>query len=376
VSFLTGITGLQTGADTGAVSFINAAASTNTLSIVADPAHAVTYTLKNDTTADSLTLNLGTATTTGFTVTGGASIGAIETVSIASNGTLTAGVSTGTNALALTDAAVTTLNVSGAESLTLTGLTGNTVTTVHDTMGAGSTLTLVTAATATAGATVTDGDGSLVFTGAAAATKVDMITAGNGNDTITEAAGTNTVTLGNGTNVVSLLGSGNQTVVVGTGLNGVTLGTGQSHVTFGAHASTIHDTVILGTATSANAYSVIAGLQHGDSISFGTDTTAFRAADGTATAGTAATAQIVLNPATAAFADYIAAAVDGVHSVQGEVSWFQFGGNTFIVEQHSATHVATFTAGTDNIVELVGLVNLAATASTATVGGAAHTIIL
>ena len=368
VSVLTGIKGVQVGVDGGSgVTFANVAAGTS-LSLLADAGHAVTYGLKADTATDSIQLNLGTSKTTGVTFTGGASIGAIETVNIASNGTVTSGVSTGTNSLALADTAVTKLVVTGAESLTLTGLTSNTITTVDATgVAKGATFTLTTAATATAGATVTAASGNLVFTGAAAVGKADTITAGNGDNTINEAAGNNIVTLGNGTNSVTLAGAGNNTLTVGTGANTVVVGSGQNTITFGAHASGTLDSLTVGVATSANTYSTVTGLQHLDTLVLDStaNTVVFNG-------GTAALAKISLNNSTALFADYIAQASSGNGSAHGIVSWFQFGGNTYVVDDVSAG--ASFVAGADNIVKLVGLVDLAATGSAAAI--AAHGITL
>lgn len=368
VSVLTGIKGVQVGADGGSgVTFANVAAGTS-LSLLASAGHTVTYGLKADTATDSIQLNLGTSKTAGLTFVGGASIGSIETVNIASNGTVTSGVSTGTNSLALTDTAVTKLVVTGAESLNLTGLTSNTITTVDATgVAKGATFTLTTAATATAGATVTAANGNLVFTGAAIAGKADTITAGNGDNTITETAGNNIVTLGNGTNGVTLGGAGNNTLVVGTGANTVVVGSGQNTITFGAHASGTLDSLTVGVATSANTYSTVTGLQHLDTLVLDStaNTVVFNG-------GTAAAAKITLNTSTALFADYIAQASSGDGSAHGIVSWFQFGGNTYVVDDVSNS--ASFVAGHDNIVKLVGLVDLAATGSAAAI--AAHGITL
>ncbi|MYM97357.1 beta strand repeat-containing protein [Duganella vulcania] len=368
VSVLTGIKGVQVGVDGGsAVTFANVAAGTS-LSLLANPTHLVTYGLKADTATDSIQLNLGTSKTAGINFASGVSIGSIETVNIASNGTVTSGVSTGTNTVALTDTAVTKLVVTGAESLTLNGLTSNTITTVDATgVAKGATFTLTTAATAIAGATVTAASGNLVFTGAADVGKTDTITAGNGNNTISEAAGNNIVTLGNGTNGVTLAGAGNNTLVVGTGANTVVVGSGQNTITFGAHASGTLDSLTVGVATSANTYSTVTGLQHLDTLVLDStaNTVVFNG-------GSAAAAKISLNNSTALFADYIAQASSGNGSAHGIVSWFQFGGNTYVVDDVSAG--ASFVAGADNIVKLVGLVDLAATGSAAAI--AAHGITL
>jgi len=280
-SLIAGITAVQTGVDAASVSFINAAA-TDSLSLLAATGYTTNYSLVAGANLPSATLNLnlGTATTTGIANT--LDISPIGTLNIASNG-----AGTGVDSLVLVDSGVTALTVSGAESLTLTGLTSNTIATVTDTQAAGLIFTLTTAATTPSGATVIDGAANLVFTGAATGTHTDSITAGNGNNTINDAAGNDMVTLGNGTNMVNLLGAGNQTLTVGTGANTVAVGSGQNQLTFAAHASGTVDTLTLGTAASATTYSVVAGLQHNDSISFGTDTTTFQG-------GTAASAQISL----------------------------------------------------------------------------------
>jgi hypothetical protein len=46
----------------------------------------------------------------------------------------------------------------------------------------------------------------------------------------------------------------------------------------------------------------------------------------------------------------------GSSKALGTLSWFEFGGNTFIVQAHGDN---TFTAGSDSVTELVGLHNLA-----------------
>ena len=351
-SLLSSVKGLVAGGNTGATTFANVAAGTS-LTLAADPTAAVTYGLKADTSSDSLVLNLGTAKTAGINFAGNAvNIGAIETVNIVSNGTVVTatGASTGTNALALTDAAVTKLVISGAESLTLTGLAGNTVTSIDTTaVSKGAAVSINGGAvTATAGATITNGNAALTFTGSAAAGKADTITSGNGANTIVE-------------------GNGNNVITVGTGANTITVGTGQNIVTFGAHAAGTTDTIHLGLATSANTYTTVTGLQHLDTIDLG-------AGNGVAVfaGGSAAAAHITLNSGTALFADYVQAAsastTAGANSV---ISWFQFGGNTYIVEDNNAS---TSFATTDNIVKLVGNIDLGATGSVATI--AANHVVL
>jgi S-layer protein len=59
---------------------------------------------------------------------------------------------------------------------------------------------------------------------------------------------------------------------------------------------------------------------------------------------------------TATFQDYLNAAstVDG--TTNGAISWFQYGGNTYVVEDMGAG--ATFAVATDIVVKLTGLVDL------------------
>jgi S-layer protein len=83
------------------------------------------------------------------------------------------------------------------------------------------------------------------------------------------------------------------------------------------------------------------------------------------TTATFTTAKIAL-AGTAAFADYLAAAAAGGAN---RVVWFQYAGDTFLVQDVSAG--ATFTNGADQVVKLAGLVDL----STATIDGAATNVL-
>ena len=72
------------------------------------------------------------------------------------------------------------------------------------------------------------------------------------------------------------------------------------------------------------------------------------------------TAKVVLGD-TAVFQDYANAVVNaGGNSVANfHIGWFQYAGNTYIVEsEHDATVTLNFTNGTDLVVKLSGLVDL------------------
>ncbi len=71
--------------------------------------------------------------------------------------------------------------------------------------------------------------------------------------------------------------------------------------------------------------------------------------------GTTMGAKMALGSA-AIFADYLNAGAAGDGSTNGVWSWFQFGGNTYVVMDQTAG--ASFTAATDYVVVLTGLVDL------------------
>ena len=76
------------------------------------------------------------------------------------------------------------------------------------------------------------------------------------------------------------------------------------------------------------------------------------------------TTKVALAP-TASFSDYLDAASVGVANVNSIIRFFDYGGNTYLVQDKSAG--ATFTDGTDIIVGLTGTVDL----STASLSGTA-----
>ena len=76
--------------------------------------------------------------------------------------------------------------------------------------------------------------------------------------------------------------------------------------------------------------------------------------------------------ANATFLDYASQVVinGGDTSTNGAIGWFQFGGNTFVVQgMHDATATASFVNGTDQIVQLTGLVDLSNVVFAAGTGG-------
>jgi S-layer protein len=71
---------------------------------------------------------------------------------------------------------------------------------------------------------------------------------------------------------------------------------------------------------------------------------------------------------TAGFQDFANAAIADTNN--NEISWFQFSGNTYIVENVAASSVTSFANTFDVIVKLTGLVDL----STATFSASANTL--
>jgi len=60
---------------------------------------------------------------------------------------------------------------------------------------------------------------------------------------------------------------------------------------------------------------------------------------------------------TAVFQDYANAAI-ATNTTQGGISWFQYSGNTYIVQEAGANTSNSFTNATDFIVKLIGVVDL------------------
>ncbi len=146
-------------------------------------------------------------------------------------------------------------------------------------------------------------------------------------------------------------GTGVDTVTVGRGAHRLTLGTGSDAVTFNAAGANV------------DTFATITDAGKGDTISFvdkGTET--FISAKVSLPGGTS-------------FEDYLNAVIQagGNASVNGAFGWFQFSGDTYLVQsRHDGSGGGgAFVDGTDMIVKLTGLVDL----STAT-GGTTNTLTL
>jgi S-layer protein len=271
--------------------------------VVLKAAGQITATLADATgTADVLNATLSSAATlTAGTLTAAG----VETINLTSTDTdTTTAPVLNSNTLTLTAAAAKAVTVTGNTALDLT-LTGSTA--------------------------VTSIDGSNL-TGALKVTSLNITTAtsikgGAGDDLLTAATGTTADTLIGGAGADTLTANGGQDVLTG--------GAGR-------------DTFVVATpSVNANGYTTITDATAGDTI-----TLAAKAAE------TFSASKLTLGD-TAIFQDYANLAATGDGSANGIIKWFQFAGNTYIVEDVSAG--SSFVNGADLVVKLTGLVDLSNT---------------
>ncbi|MES2940924.1 MAG: hypothetical protein V4864_24810 [Pseudomonadota bacterium] len=285
-------------------------------------------------TADALNLKL----TSSSALMGGVINAAnVESVAIVTDDTNTT-PSGFTDSLTLVDAAATSITVSGDAGLALTF--GGTAVTSVDASGitkggfSWTTGALASAATIKGSAT---GTNSVSW---ASATKAVTYTGGTGSDNIFTNNAANTISTGAGDDTVSL-GSGANTVDLGAGNDYVSLGLGLNTVTGGGG----NDKYEVFTNLNGNTYTTITDANAGDVLSlYGTGASTFN------------TTKIVLAD-TAAFQDFLDAAVSNTGAATNNiVRWFQYGGNTYVVEDRS--DATTFQNGFDLVVRLTGAVDL------------------
>ena len=259
-------------------------------------------------TADNLNLALNVSSDINF---GTIDLSLIESLAIVATDSSTTAINTAT--IAITDAALKSVTISGNANVDLS-----------------------------AGAAVTTIDGS-AMTGKLTATSntvATTITGGSGADTLT-ASVTGSTLVGN---------AGNDTLIVG-GLgviaNLVTLTGGAGSDTFD-----VSDVV-----SNLNSYATITDFSAGDKLKV--------AAAGGATGVDFVSAKITL-ASTASFADYANAAAAAAG--EDDVAWFQFGGDTYVVQDlgTDSTALTGFENGVDNIVKLTGTIDLSLLAFSST----------
>jgi Ca2+-binding RTX toxin-like protein len=172
--------------------------------------------------------------------------------------------------------------------------------------------------------------GKLVLTGSGQA---DVITGGTAADSLLGGAGDDTISSGDGNDYISS----------GAGADVITTGAGNDLVEMTANASVL-------------TFATVSDFAAGDALSF--------ANKGTEVFTTAA----VSLGGGSTLTDYMNAAAAGNGGTNGIVRWFQFEGNTYVVQDLSAG--ATFVANTDRAIKLTGLIDL----STATLSTANNTL--
>jgi len=299
----------------------------------------LTFTGTGATTVDASGITAG-----GFTWVTGATTSA----------TTVKGSATGTNTITLTNA---------TKADVYTGGTGTD--TVH--LGASAqnhTLNLGAGNGVVDGASTGNNTITLASSGAVAVSNGatgSAITVASGNNTVTDTGskglfftattGANTVTTGSGADFITVT-SGNNTISTGAGVDTITVGSGSNTVTMGAGS----DVFTLSAVNQSSAiFTTITDIGAGDTIVL--PSTVFANATGKLGAKLVSGIddyQTFLN----------SAASQGV----GVVSWFQTGGNTYIVEDNSAA--AIFTGAADTVIKLTGLVDL----SNSTLVNGGHTI--
>jgi len=280
--------------------------------------------------------------------------------------------------LTATDTALTSLDASGV-SLGGFTFTSGALAAAAAIKGSATGTNTVDFSAATGGAvTYTGGTGSDVIT--ASNGKADIIHLGGGTTTNSVTGTTGNLTIDStstGTDTVSLT-TGNNTVSLGDGANAFTATTGNNVYTGGAGV----DTVTLGSSTLSGVNTITTGTgadvvtfagvtANGNSYSTITDAHAslqivFTDAGQISGTTTWTAAKIALAD-TAVFQDYLDAATVGDGSTSAKLGWFQYNGNTYVVEDNSAA--TTFQNAGDSVVKLTGLVdlstaNFAATATT------------
>ncbi|PIB93417.1 hypothetical protein [Caulobacter sp. FWC2] len=257
-----------------------------------------------DATGTADTLNLALKVSTSSLNFGSVTASGVESINIAATDSVTSTINTATVALA--DTALKSVVITGNAAVTLTS--DSVALTSID--GSAMTGKLTAASSVTGGATLTGGAGADVLTG-------------------------------NGANDKLIGGAGGDTLVVHGNLQTLTGGTGAD--TFDVGYST----------TNANSYATITDLAAGDFLKF---------AD-TGSVETFTAAKLSLGD-TAVFQDFANLAIASTDT--GAITWFQYAGNTYVVENIS-NDTSSFVNASDVIVKITGLVDLStASLNTAT----------
>jgi S-layer protein len=195
------------------------------------------------------------------------------------------------------------------------------------------------------GLLITNGVSTLQLSGPADLNLQRVLASGNtsGGFTVLGASDDASITL-------NLADEASSQVELGRGSDHVLVGTGNYAISYGTHAAGA-DTTSVGANASLTSLTIISGVVLGDHLQIA-DATAFSATGITASQVTAA------GSSAATLAGWVNGALGaaGGHIAQHSAGWFQFDGNTYVIEQAATTGTA-FGVG-DTLVELVGLHDL------------------
>jgi sugar lactone lactonase YvrE len=321
----------------------------------------------NDSNTGGAALSL---TLTGLSATGDNTV-TDQNSEISSLNIITVGT-TGSTLNGFVDSHLTSISIQGSSALTLLNPSASVTSYSVD----GSTASLTVAAHSGANEATLTLNGAVTYNTTADAISTGIIlAAGTDNSNIsfttTGALGSsnsNSFTLGNGNNTLSdiVRNAGSTTTIsVGTGSNQISTGSNSVNIAVGSHASGIVDSFSVGANGngSLSILTTLTGAQKGDMISMADaaqfNGTAITAANVASSGGDAATLTGWVNAALSA---------QGANLQSHGVSWFNFGGNTYLLEQANSQGSA-FAAG-DTLVKLVGTLN----ESTAVLNGHALTL--
>lgn len=317
-----------------------------TLELTAAGAGA-TVNLETDTDADVFNLVLAADAIADF---GTVTVNDAETVNITTQSGEETAASVSTVSLVASDA--TTVVVSGNNGLTVTNANADIVSFDASAVVADDADTVDTAANLAVQFTSANTDADATVT----------ITGGAGDDQLTGNAGKDTITGNAGDDVLIGL-AGDDILNGGAGDDVLNGGTGNDTLTGGEGDDTFN---VSDVATSGVSYDLITDLSAGDTLILSTAIT--NADDDANATGVQLGGELEgIDTSVAVFQDYLDAATNG--NATDAVSWFQYQGNTYIVQDLDAE--STFTNGVDNVVKISGLVDL----SDATVSGAELTIV-
>jgi S-layer protein len=360
---------------------ISGGAGTDTLAMVAADAVTATATGTFATKIDGFeklsltqalasgTIDLANLDNINYVISAGAAAGFTETIkNLGANGTIELNSAAGNATTSIVDVQLTdatgtadVLNVvlknggdtnfgvvkaAGVETINLSA-TDSTTTTINThsiDLLATSAKSIVLTGNANITLTYDAADTALTsINGSALTGKLVAATSVTGSATLTGGAGADTLT-GNGAGDTLIGGAGNDTLVSKGNLQTLTGGAGND--TFDVSQAT----------TNVNSYATITDLSVGDIVKFA------------ASAATFNNAKITLAD-TAVFQDYANAAV--ASTATGAVSWFQIGGNTYVIDKVSASTTG-FQNNQDIIVKITGAVDL----SHASFSSTGHTLVV